>query len=83
MSWTNLLGFAAAMAVLASFCMTTVSSLRRVAVASNILFISYGLVAHIHPVFFLHIVLLSINIVKLARLQSSSRMNEQHLQGSA
>ena len=68
MSWIDLLGCAAAFTVLASFCMTNIVSLRSVAVASNLLFILYGLLGHIYPVFFLHITLLPINIVKLLRI---------------
>jgi len=48
--------------------MTNIASLRSVAVASNLLFILYGLLGHIYPVFFLHITLLPINIVKLLRI---------------
>jgi hypothetical protein len=65
MHWTDLVGFAAAFAVLASFCMTTIVSLRSVAIASNVLFILYGMLGHIYPVFFLHITLLPINLIKL------------------
>jgi hypothetical protein len=72
MSWINFLGFAAAVSVLASFCMTTIVALRAVALLSNILFISYGLLAHIYPVFFLHAVLLPLNSLKLIRIQAGS-----------
>jgi hypothetical protein len=69
-SWTNLLGFSAALSVLASFCMTTILSLRTFSLLRNVLFILYGLSAHIYPVFFLHLVLLPVNLVKLYRIQS-------------
>ena len=69
-SWTNLLGFSAALSVLASFCMTTILSLRSFSLLSNVLFILYGLSAHIYPVFLLHLVLLPVNLVKLYRIQS-------------
>jgi hypothetical protein len=65
MHWKDLVGFAAAFAVLASFCMTTIVSLRSVAIASNVLFIIYGMLGHIYPVFFLHITLLPINLIKV------------------
>ena len=73
MHWTDLLGFAAAFTVLASFCMTTIVSLRSVAIASNVLFIFYGLFGHIYPVFFLHITLLPINLIKLHQAQHRPR----------
>jgi hypothetical protein len=69
-SWINLLGFSAALSVLASFCMTTILSLRSFSLLSNVLFISYGLTAHIYPIFVLHLVLLPVNLVKLYRIQA-------------
>jgi hypothetical protein len=63
--WLDLLGFTAALAVLAGFCMNSIRPLRRLALASNVLFILYGLLAHIYPVFVLHLVLMPINLVKL------------------
>jgi hypothetical protein len=76
MHWTDCLGFCAAAAVLASFCMTTIFALRIFAIASNVLFISYGLLGHIYPIFFLHIALLPINLVKLYRLQNGSQFGK-------
>jgi hypothetical protein len=73
MHWTDLVGFAAAFAVLASFCMTTIVSLRSVAIVSNVLFIFYGMLGHIYPVFFLHITLLPINLTKLYQIQHRPR----------
>jgi hypothetical protein len=69
MSWVDGLGFCASLAVLASFCMTTIGSLRMFALASNVLFSMYGLLAHIYPVVFLHMILLPINLLKLWRQQ--------------
>lgn len=60
------LGYAASSAVLASFLMRTMVPLRLVAILSNFLFISYGYLAHIHPVFVLHAALLPINLARLA-----------------
>ena len=70
MSWIDCLGFAASLAVLASFCMTTIVPLRGFALASNILFSLYGLLAHIYPVVFLHMILFPINLLKLYRIRS-------------
>jgi hypothetical protein len=69
MSWIDFLGFSAAFAVLASFCMTTIVALRTLALLSNVLFILYGLCAHIYPVLVLHIILLPVNLVKLHRIK--------------
>jgi hypothetical protein len=67
MSWIDAVGFAAASAVLASFCMTTIVPLRLLAILSNMLFGLYGVSAHLYPVFLLHSILLPINLFKLAR----------------
>ena len=69
MAWVDALGFCASFAVLASFCMTTIVPLRACALASNLLFCAYGVLAHIYPVMFLHMLLLPINLVKLWRLR--------------
>ena len=69
MSWIDLLGFAAALCVLASFSMSTILALRILALLSNALFILYGLGAHIYPVLILHIILLPINSIKLSRIK--------------
>jgi hypothetical protein len=71
--WLDLLGFAAALAVLAGFCMTSIRPLRRLALASNILFVLYGLLAHIYPVFLLHMILMPINLMKLRQARDQER----------
>ena len=69
MAWIDFLGFSAAFSVIASFCMTTIVLLRTLALLSNVLFILYGLCAHIYPVLVLHIILLPINLIKLRRIK--------------
>jgi hypothetical protein len=70
--WLDLLGFAAAAAVLAGFCMNSIRHLRMAALASNLLFVLYGLFAHIYPFVILHIVLVPINLQKLHRIKSEA-----------
>src|ERR1700689_622685 len=65
----DVLGYAASIAVLATFLMQTMLPLRFVAILSNILFLLYGYFAHIPPVLFLHATLLPINVVRLMALQ--------------
>lgn len=65
------LGYAASIAVLATFLTTTMLPLRLVAILSNILFLLYGYFAHIPPVLFLHATLLPINVARLIALQES------------
>jgi hypothetical protein len=69
MSWIDAVGYSAALAVLGSFCMTTIVWLRLLAILSNVLFGIYGLSAHLYPVFFLHSILLPVNLFKLAQLR--------------
>jgi hypothetical protein len=68
-SGTDLLGYAASAMVLATFCMSNMPCLRLVAIGSNVLFILFGLAAHIHPVLLLHLVLLPVNIARLMQIR--------------
>lgn len=43
--------------------------LRTLALASNVLFGIYGLLAHVYPVFVLHMILLPINLAKLYQIR--------------
>jgi hypothetical protein len=61
----DVLGYAASCAVLASFLMRTMVPLRLVAILSNVLFAAFGYMQDIHPVLFLHMVLLPINMWRL------------------
>jgi CRP/FNR family cyclic AMP-dependent transcriptional regulator len=69
----DILGYAASAAVLATFLMPSMVSLRLVAIASNILFMLYGYLAHIPPVLVLHVALLPINVARLAALTGNRR----------
>jgi CRP/FNR family cyclic AMP-dependent transcriptional regulator len=69
MSWVNALGYAASLAVLATFCMSTMIPLRIVALASNVLFCSYGYLDHLYPVLFLHAALFPVNLWRLTQFQ--------------
>jgi CRP/FNR family cyclic AMP-dependent transcriptional regulator len=69
MSSIDTLGYSAALAVLVSFCMSSILPLRIVAIISNVLFALYGLLDHLYPIFLLHSILLPINIFKLTLLK--------------
>jgi len=60
--------------VLATFLMRTMTPLRLIAILSNVLFLSYGYLQHIYPVFFLHVVLLPVNTWRLFALQYGQRL---------
>jgi hypothetical protein len=61
----DLVGYAAAGLVLMAFSLHSLVALRSVAIASNVTFIAYASVAHLHPVLVLHAALLPINVWRL------------------
>lgn len=63
----NLLGYAASTLVLATFCMRQMLALRLTAIASNLAFMAYGLLAGLDPVLLLHVMLLPLNAWRLAQ----------------
>jgi len=65
MSAVELLGYAASIAVLATFCMSTMIPLRVLALVSNVLFMLYGYFDGLLPVLLLHGILLPINLLRL------------------
>ncbi len=67
----DILGYAASLAVLATFLARTMLPLRGIAILSNVLFVLYGYAADIKPVLLLHLVLLPLNIVR-----DAGHMNE-------
>ena len=62
-------GYAASAAVLATFCMSTMIPLRILALGSNVLFMAYGYVDHLYPVFILHAILFPVNALRLVQFQ--------------
>lgn len=65
MGWVDCLGYIASATVLLTFCMSTMIPLRVVGICSNVLFASFGAVAHIYPVLILHLILLPVNTIRL------------------
>jgi hypothetical protein len=61
----DLVGYAAAALVVLAFSLHSLVALRSVAIASNLTFIAYASVAHLHPVLVLHAALLPINLWRL------------------
>lgn len=59
------LGYLASLLVLGTFCMRGMVALRMLAIASNLAFIGYAVLAGIHPVLVLHALLLPINVWSL------------------
>ena len=77
---SDILGYAASCAVLASFLMRTMVPLRLVAILSNVLFVTFGYVQNIHPILLLHMVLLPINSWRLvAALEAGNAQAQSRL----
>jgi hypothetical protein len=68
MHWIDFLGYAASASVLVTFCMSTMLPLRIVAIASNVLFATFGFFAHVYPVLVLHVILLPVNVIRLVQI---------------
>jgi CRP/FNR family cyclic AMP-dependent transcriptional regulator len=66
--WCDAVGYFASALVLTTFCQKSMYWLRMTAIASNFAFMAYGYLAHLPPVLGLHIVLLPINLLRLAQL---------------
>jgi CRP/FNR family cyclic AMP-dependent transcriptional regulator len=70
MSWVDVLGYAASVTVLATFCMNTMIPLRVLALGSNVLFAAYGYFDHLYPVLILHAALFPVNLLRLVQFRS-------------
>ena len=62
---SDLLGYAAAGLVLITFLAQSMTTLRAIAIASNVMFIAYALSAGLSPVLMLHALLLPLNAWRL------------------
>jgi CRP/FNR family transcriptional regulator, cyclic AMP receptor protein len=72
MNGTESIGYLASALVLATFCMRDMVALRWMAIASNLAFITYGALADLGPVLVLHLLLLPVNVVRLAGWRAST-----------
>ena len=68
MAPVDLLGYAAAAAVIGTYSMKTMIPLRVVGIASNFLFIAYGAATAAYPVLVLHLILLPLNCLRLREM---------------
>lgn len=65
----DLLGWTASALVLATFSLKTMIPLRMVAIASNVVFFSYGMLDHLMPITVLHGILFPINVYRFLQLR--------------
>ncbi len=72
MSTVEAVGYLASALVLATFCMRDMVALRCMAIASNLAFIAYGVLADLGPVLVLHLLLLPVNVHRLAGWHAST-----------
>lgn len=70
MSVIDLASWVAGALVLATFYLKTIIPLRTVAIASNVAFVGYGLLAGLTPIVVLHTLLLPLNILRLYQLRA-------------
>ena len=80
---TNAIGYAASSLVLATFCMRSMRPLRLVALASNVAFISYAVVAGLPPILILHSILLPVNLVRLTQIELEKLRGRRSLRAQA
>jgi hypothetical protein len=71
MTITDGMGYLAASLVLATFCAKGMASLRALAIASNVAFITYGLAARLWPIVILHVIMLPLNVIRLREALAS------------
>ncbi len=69
----ELLGYAAAGLVFVTFYVRSITALRSVAIASNLMFIAYAATGHLFPVLILHALLLPLNVWRLVEVFGGER----------
>ena len=75
------LGYLASALVFATFFMRSRTRLRQVAIASNIAFITYGIIGNVIPVLTLHVLLLPLNIWRLWEIGETRKAIAAAIQG--
>ncbi|MDM0106944.1 Crp/Fnr family transcriptional regulator [Variovorax sp. J22R24] len=73
MQWTEIFGYLGALMTLTTFSMKTMLHLRIAGIVSNLVFITYGALGHVHPVLLLHLTLLPLNVWRLRQLLQLTR----------
>ena len=69
-------GYVASTLVLLTFVAKDMRVLRTIAIFSNLAFITYGSIEWLPPVLFLHLMLLPLNIVRLAEVVGTPRAGD-------
>lgn len=81
----DIVGYWASTMVFMTFVTKDMRLLRVLALVSNVAFLSYGLLAWLPPVFFLHLVLLPVNAIRLGQILQAQgcRVSVQRLAARA
>ena len=74
LSVLDVVGFAAAVMTLAAFAQRSMLPMRVSAILANVFFIAYGWLGPLYPVLCLHLVLLPVNIYRLAEVAQPLRL---------
>jgi hypothetical protein len=75
---TEITGYIASALVLLTFMAKDMRLLRIVAILSNVAFIAYGILGWLPPIFFLHLILLPLNIVRLNEVRRTTNVEAQY-----
>jgi hypothetical protein len=73
LSSTDIMGYVACLAVLVTFCMRDMRSLRVAGIIGNVAFIVYAYQNELLPPLLLHMILLPLNAIELARLVNATQ----------
>lgn len=79
---SDLLGYMAAGLVLVTFLAQSMTTLRAIAIASNVMFIAYALLAWLPPVLVLHALLLPLNAWRLWQVARSQPRESERVEPS-
>ncbi len=79
--WVEAMGYFGALLTLGTYSMKTMTRLRAVGIAANIVFLVYGALAAVYPTLLLHLLLLPLNIVRLRQMLTLVRQVRTAAQG--
>jgi len=83
MNYVTIIGFVAAGLVIATLSMRTMIPLRIIGIASNVAFVSYGVLFHSYPTIMLHSILLPLNIYRLREMLNLVKQVQAASKGDA
>ena len=79
--WVEAMGYFGALLTLGTYSMKTMTRLRAVGIAANVVFLVYGALAAVYPTLLLHLLLLPLNIVRLRQMLTLVRQVRTAAQG--